>query len=60
MFIGTSSDNDGAGEHSLHFLSEIEASQMWHTWSMSLVVAIVVILIGFITFFAVLLRDGPF
>jgi putative membrane protein len=43
-----------------NFLSEIGASRMPHAWSLSLVVAIVVILIGFITFYGVLLRHGPF
>jgi putative membrane protein len=43
-----------------NFLSEIGASRMPHAWSLSLVVAIVVVLIGFITFYGVLLRHGPF
>ena len=42
------------------FLREIGAPQTSHTWSISFVVAIFVILIGFVTFYGVLLRHGPF
>jgi putative membrane protein len=42
------------------FLKEIGAPQTSHTWSISFVVAIFVILIGFVTFYGVLLRHGPF
>jgi uncharacterized membrane protein YidH (DUF202 family) len=42
------------------FLNEIGAPQTRHAWSISFVVAILVILIGFITFYGVLLRHGPF
>jgi putative membrane protein len=42
------------------FLKLIGASQTRHTRSVSLVVAVVVILIGFVTFYGVMLRSGPF
>jgi putative membrane protein len=42
------------------FLNEIGASQARHIWSISFVVAVLVILIGVITFYGVLLRHGPF
>jgi uncharacterized membrane protein YidH (DUF202 family) len=41
------------------FLNKI-GSQTRHGWSLSFVVAIFVILIGFVTFYGVLLRHGPF
>jgi putative membrane protein len=44
----------------VNFLKRIGAAQTRHSWSISLVVAILVILIGFITFYGVLLRHGPF
>ena len=43
-----------------NFLNEIGAPQTRHVWSLSLVVAIFVILIGLVTFYGVLLRHGPF
>jgi hypothetical protein len=43
-----------------NFLNEIGASRMPHARSLSFVVAILVILIGFLTFYGVLLRHGPF
>lgn len=43
-----------------HFLSEIGASQRRHIWSISVGVAILVILIGVIAFYGVLLKSGPF
>jgi len=43
-----------------NFLNEIGASQARHVWSISFVVSIFVILIGFLTFYGVLLRHGPF
>ena len=43
-----------------NFLNEIGVSQRRHVWSLSFVVSIAVILIGFITFYGVLLRHGPF
>jgi putative membrane protein len=42
------------------FLNEIRASQKRHVWSVSLAVAIFVILIGLLAFYGVLLRHGPF
>ena len=42
------------------FLNQIGASQARRIWSISFVVAIFVILIGAITFYGVLLRQGPF
>lgn len=42
------------------FLNEIGTSQKRHVWSISFAVAILVILIGVITFYGVLLRQGPF
>ena len=42
------------------FLNEIGASQKRHLWSISFIVAIAVILIGAVTFYGVLLREGPF
>jgi putative membrane protein len=43
-----------------NFLNEIGVPRMSHAWSLSFVVAIFVILIGFLTFYGVLLRHGPF
>jgi len=43
-----------------HFLNQIGASEARHVWSVSFVVAILVILIGVITFYGVLLHKGPF
>ena len=43
-----------------NFLKEIGPSHMRRMWSISLTVAIFVILIGLITFYGVLLRHGPF
>src|SRR5271169_5947115 len=43
-----------------HFLKAIGASQIPHEWSVSFVVAIAVVLIGCITFYGILLRQGPF
>jgi putative membrane protein len=43
-----------------NFLNEIGAPQTRHGWSLSLVIAIFVILIGLVTFYGVLLRHGPF
>lgn len=42
------------------FLNEIGISRTSHTWSISFVIAIFVVLIGCITFYGVLLRHGPF
>jgi uncharacterized membrane protein YidH (DUF202 family) len=43
-----------------NFLNEIGASPQRHVWSISFVVALLVILIGLVTFYGVLLRHGPF
>jgi uncharacterized membrane protein YidH (DUF202 family) len=42
------------------FLSEIGVPPTRHSWSISLVVAIFVILIGFLTLYGVVLRHGPY
>jgi putative membrane protein len=57
--LGTLSLMVAAWQHR-SFLKEIGASRMRHTWSLSFVVSIAVIAIGFITFYGVLLRHGPF
>jgi len=43
-----------------NFLDQIGTTQARHIWSISFIVAIFVILIGFVTFYGVLLRHGPF
>lgn len=55
--LGTLALSAAAWQH-LNFLKEL--SQTRRTWSLSFVVAIAVIVIGFITFYGVLLRHGPF
>ena len=57
--LGTLALAAAAWQH-LNFLKQIGASQTRHVGSLSFVVAMVVILIGFITFYGVLLRHGPF
>lgn len=42
------------------FLNRIGASEPRHSWSLSFVVAIMIVLIGCITFYGVLFRHGPF
>jgi putative membrane protein len=42
------------------FLKQIGASQKRHTVSVSFVVAMAIILIGIVTFYGVLLHEGPF
>ncbi len=42
------------------FLRESRISGKSHNWSLAFVVAILVVLIGVITFYGVLLRHGPF
>ena len=42
------------------FLRESRISRKSHNWSLAFVVAILVVLIGVITFYGVLLRHGPF
>ncbi len=43
-----------------NFLNAIGASEARHMWSISIVIAIAVVLIGCITFYGVVLRHGPF
>lgn len=43
-----------------NFLSEIGVPPTRHSWSISFVVAIFVILIGFLTLYGVVLRHGPY
>jgi putative membrane protein len=57
--LGTLALAAAAWQH-LNFLKQIGAFQARHLWSISFVVAVVVVLIGFITFYGVLLRHGPF
>jgi len=57
--LGTLALAAAACQH-LNFLKQIGAFQARHLWSISFVVAVVVVLIGFITFYGVLLRHGPF
>ena len=57
--LGTLALLAGAWQH-WNFLREIGASQMRHAFSISLVVAIAVIFIGFLAFIGILLRRGPF
>jgi uncharacterized membrane protein YidH (DUF202 family) len=57
--LGTLALSAAAWQHR-NFLNEIGAPQTPKVWSISFVVAILVILIGFITFYGVLLRHGPF
>src|SRR6266851_7147471 len=57
--LGTLALSAAAWQHR-NFLNEIGAPQTRHAWSISFVVAILVILIGFINFYGVLLRHGPF
>ena len=42
------------------FLNEMGVTQRRHVWSVAFGVALLVILIGIITFYGVLLRKGPF
>ena len=57
--LGTLALAAAAWQHR-NFLKEIGASEKRHTISISIVVAMVVILIGLVTFYGVLLRKGPF
>ena len=50
----------GAAWQHRRFLNQIGATQSRHIYSISFAVAILVILIGIITFYGVLLRHGPF
>jgi uncharacterized membrane protein YidH (DUF202 family) len=42
------------------FLKAIGATKTRHNWSLSIVIAIAVVLIGCVTFYGILLRHGPF
>lgn len=42
------------------FLKEIGVSDIHHLWSISFIVAIVVVLIGIFAFYGVLMRHGPY
>lgn len=57
--VGTLALVAAAWQHR-RFLNEIGAAQARRVWSLSFIVAILVILIGAITFYGVLLRHGPF
>jgi putative membrane protein len=57
--LGTVALTAAAWQHRM-LLNEIGASQARHFWSISFMVAILVVLIGAITFYGVLLRHGPF
>jgi|SRR6478736_2151466 len=56
--LGTLALAAAAYQH-VHLLHEVGAPK-WHVWSISFVVAIAVVLIGLLTFYGVLLRQGPF
>jgi len=57
--LGTLALAAAAWQH-LYFLKQIGASQRQHTWSISFVVAVVVVFIGLLAFYGVLLRHGPY
>jgi uncharacterized membrane protein YidH (DUF202 family) len=57
--LGTLALAAAAWQHR-NFLNEIGASRTRQVWSISFVVAILVILVGSLTFYGVLLRHGPF
>jgi uncharacterized membrane protein YidH (DUF202 family) len=57
--LGTLALAAAAWQHR-RFLNEIGATQGRHLWSISFIVAILVVLIGVLTFYGVLLRHGPF
>lgn len=50
----------GATWQHWNFLKEIGRPQAQHMWSISSVIAIAVVLIGILTFYGVLLREGPY
>jgi putative membrane protein len=50
----------GAAWQHRNFLKDIEASGERHTWSISMALAIFVVLVGVLAFYGVLLREGPF
>ena len=57
--LGTLGLAAGAWQHR-NFLNKLGTHQSRHVWSASFVVAMAVILIGIVTFYGVLLREGPF
>jgi len=57
--LGTVALAAAAWQH-WNVLKTIRASQTQHVWPVALVVAVLVVLIGLITFYGVLLRSGPF
>ena len=57
--LGTLALATAAWQHR-SFLNDIGVSQKRHIWSVSFVVAILVVLIGAIAFYGVLQRSGPF
>lgn len=57
--IGTLALGGATWQHR-NFLKEIRGSHAYHMWSISLVVAIAVVLIGILTFYGVLLHEGPY
>jgi putative membrane protein len=57
--LGTLALATAAWQHQT-FLKQIDPSHPRHLWSISFVVAIAVVLIGLLTFYGVLLRQGPY
>lgn len=57
--LGTLALSAAAWQH-WHFLKEIGAPQRRRVWSVSFIVATLLIMIGLIAFYGVLLRSGPF
>jgi putative membrane protein len=50
----------GATWQHWRFLKDIGEWQRHHTWSISLAVAVAVVLIGILTFYGVLMHEGPY
>lgn len=50
----------GAAWQHWKFLKEIGGPQAQHMWSISFVIAVAVVFIGILTFYGVLLREGPY
>ena len=57
--LGTLALSAAAWQH-WHFLKEIGAPERRRAWSISFIVAILVVMIGLVAFYGVLLRSGPF
>jgi putative membrane protein len=57
--VGTLALVAAAWQHR-RFLNELGATEHKHLWSVSFAVAVMVILIGIVTFYGVWLRHGPF